>query len=130
MNSLLRRRVMMADSKTKQQGTLETYPSGYVETDYNGKLGALDRAYTPHTSTNYFALTSDSNNVGDIWIYFTFDTSSIPSNATIKSAQCIAALNIYTTNTYTAQMYVGTTAIGEAQSGIGYMTFNFSSCTL
>lgn len=69
--------------------------SGYDQTDYAYySVSNISRAYTGSTSTTYGSVNLTRGKNAVTYIYFLFDTSSIPANATITSVSCSAKLSI------------------------------------
>lgn len=97
--------------------TATLIPSGYI-----GLTGMtinssypIGNGYANSSSTNYTRFDISTSTTG--YVYFTFDTSSIPSNATISSvtAQFKARVGNTTRVTNTgAQLYTNTTAKGSS----------------
>lgn len=100
-------------------------PSGYTGAS---NLTAGTGSYVPangyhdHTwTTNYARWTLGSSNTSTVcYVYYTFDTSAVPSNATITSVT--ATVKAYrnqrvTQGTSGVQLYAGTTAKGSAVAG-------------
>lgn len=93
-----------------------------VPSNYTGLTGmtidstyGITRAYTNSSSTTYARFNISTNTTGSV--YLLFDTSSIPSNATITgvTAQFKARVSNTTRVTNTgAQLYSGTTAKGSS----------------
>ena len=75
---------------------------------------AIDRGYTDSSSTNYTRFNFSSATTG--YVYFTFDTSSIPAGATISSVTAKGKARVNNTSRVTntvMQLYSGTTAKGS-----------------
>ena len=104
-----------------QEYTFTANPSAYIPKATDGSWYSISNssnAYTDENSTTYcqFALTRGEG--AETWIYWTFDTSSIPANATIVSVECKA--KVYTGDTNSgviavrqAQLFAGSTAKGS-----------------
>ena len=78
-------------------------------------------AYTDETSTNYSMIHLTRGSGAETYIYWLFDTSALPANATIVSVECKAKVfvsNGTSTNIATrqVQMFSGTTAMGTSQN--------------
>lgn len=111
--------------------TATVIPSGYT-----GLTGMsinsqypIGNAYANSSSTNYCRFDISTSTTG--YVYFTFDTSAIPSNATISSvtAQFKARVNNTTRVTNTgAQLYANTTAKGSS-TAFGNTTASVRSIT-
>lgn len=102
--------------------TLSVNPSSYDNTDasyYAFQTAA--NSYTDENSTTYSTITLKRGASAVTYVYFLFDTSSIPANATIDSISCKAKIfvsNGSSSNVATkqCQMFSGTTAKGSAAS--------------
>lgn len=71
--------------------SLTAYPSGYNQTDGQWySISDVSNAYTDSSSTTYCTISMTRGVQAETWIYWTFDTSSIPSDATIVSASISA----------------------------------------
>lgn len=105
-----------------QEYTVVLNPYSYIPKATDGSWYSItnpSNAYTDADSTTYcqFALTRGAG--AETWIYWLFDTSSIPSDATIVSVECVVKIYSGTTNSNNvavrqAQMYSGTTPKGES----------------
>lgn len=100
--------------------TLEVNPSSY-DSDYAcHNLDNPSRAYTSEDSTTYAQIGLTRGSAGAVtYVYFKFDTSAIPADATINSVSCKAKFLVSTTNanyiaTRQIQMFSGTTPKGSA----------------
>ena len=97
---------------------LAVNPSSYDNTDYSYySLSNASNAYSERTSSTYATinLTRGANAV--TYIYFKFDTSSIPADAKIVRVLCYAKAAVPTTGqvtTRTMRVYSGTTPKGTA----------------
>lgn len=105
---------------------LEVYPSGYdtSKSSFNGQPTSPENAYTSYEDTTYARYNLITGANANTYVYFTFDLSSIPINAIIKSVNCIAKAFVTEGNTSRIavkqlQMYCGDTAKGTA-SDIAY----------
>lgn len=102
-----------------QQYTLTKYPSSYDTTDHSYyALTNPSNAYTNTSSTSYCRIRLTTGSQAETWIYFEFDTSSIPANAVIDEVSCSAKTyksNGTTSNIAIArwQLYSGTTPKGD-----------------
>ena len=79
----------------------------------------ITNGYADASSTNYTRINLTTGSGATTYIYFTFDCSDIPANATINSVTCQAKVSISTTTsnrvtTRQARLYSGTTAMGSA----------------
>lgn len=86
--------------------------------------------YDDASSTDYTRINLKTGSGATTYIYFTFDCSNIPVNATINSVTCQAKVSISTTNsnrvrTREARLYNGTTAMGSAYT-VGTSTSAFT----
>lgn len=96
--------------------TLELIPSGYT-----GSTGIttsssypISNGYTDTSSTTYARLSLSTSSTG--YLYYTFDASSIPSNATIQSITGTVKARVSSTSRVTStqcQLFTGTTAKGS-----------------
>jgi len=96
--------------------SLTIVPSGYTgltslttTTSY-----PVSNGYTASGSTTYARFTLSSGSTG--YLYYTFDTSAIPSGATISSVTCTVTARVSSTSRVTStqcQLYSGTTAKGS-----------------
>ena len=112
--------------------SLELVPSGYTgltslttTTSY-----PVSNGYTDSSSTTYARFTLSSGATG--YLYYTFDTSEIPSGATISSVACSVRARVSSTSRVTnttAQLYSGTTAKGSSSTFASTSTTNTFSLT-
>lgn len=99
-----------------QSGSLTLYPSGYTglsnlttTTSY-----PVTNGYDSSSSTSYARFTLSSGSTG--YLYYTFDTSDLPSEATISSITGTVRAYVSSTSRVTStqcQLYTGTTAKGS-----------------
>ena len=98
-----------------RSGSLAVNPSSYERVAAYG-LSNPTNAYTDETSTTYAQIRLTRGSAGAVTeVYFGFDTSSIPGNATILSVECKAKVYVSNTANVAArrvQMCSGTTPIG------------------
>lgn len=100
--------------------TLAVHPTAYDEDDHSyASISSASSGYTDSSSTNYATVNLTTGSGAETYIYWEFDTSSIPANATITSVTCQAKIYInQTSSTYIttrqAQLFSGTTAKGTA----------------
>ena len=112
--------VFQKASPQPQQHTLTKYPSSYDQNDYSyDSISNISRSYASVESTNYGQMNLVTGKNAESWMYFKFDTSSIPAGATIVSVSCQIKASISTTNSSvisarTIQLYSGTTAKGSS----------------
>lgn len=107
-------------------------PSGYIPKGTDGNWYSLSNptnAYNPSSNTTYASVGLTRGNAAITTIYWTFDTSSIPSNATINSVTCLAKVVLTTTNsnyvaTKRVQLSSGVTEKGDSFSPTGSATVN------
>ena len=102
--------------------TITVYPSGYIN-NASASISNITNAYTSVDSTTYAQINLTTGRGALTDVFFTFDLSSIPSNATIQSVECSVKVLISTTssrdiNTRTMRMYSGNTAKGAGGTSI------------
>lgn len=108
-----------------RQYTLTKYPSSYVAADssFSGSIQNPSNAYTSATSTSNARITMNTGANAQSWIYYKFDCSSIPANATIDSVSCSVktAVSSGTGNIPTANvgLCTGTTLKGSTGTATG-----------
>lgn len=114
------RKIVLPQKKT-YTATFE--PSGFdsVNSVYNTVSSSypISNGYAGSSSTTYAQFTFVNGSRAETYIYYTFDLSSIPANATIKSVSVTAKTYISTTSSsYVSarqvQMCSGTTPKGSA----------------
>ena len=85
--------------------------------------GTADNGLTAHTDSNRFCVYSNTGSGAESYLYYNFDCSSIPANATITSVTCIATASVYQASTYFStydlQLCNGTTEKGSATTITG-----------
>lgn len=101
-------------------------PAEFISTDYSyasvvSGYAATNPIGKSETSTSMARFNLKTGSSAESWVYYRFDTSAIPSDATINSVSCKAKVYINQTNanrinTRTVQMYSGTTAKGSAST--------------
>lgn len=108
------------------QKTLTLYPSSYDTTDY--KYASVHTSYPlsvpigkSSSNTSYAQINLTTGSQAETWVYYKFDTSAIPQDATIVSVSCVAKGYISQTNssritTRQIQAFSGTTAKGSAST--------------
>ena len=99
--------------------TLEIVPSGYTGSSNMTTSSSypISNGYDGVNSSDYARFTLSTSTSGHI--YYTFDTSAIPTNATINSVECSVRARVSNTQRVTntsAQLYSGTTAKGSSSS--------------
>lgn len=114
------------------QETVELVPSGYTGLSNLTTASSypITNGYTDSSSTTYARFTLSSGSTGSI--YFTFDTSAIPADATIDSIACSVRARVSSTSRVTstqAQLYSGTTAKGSNSTFASTSTTNTFSLT-
>lgn len=100
------------------QHTVSFKPSSYDTVNYSWRTSSnISNGYTNSTSTSY-ARFGIPKPYGEAYVYYKFDTSSIPDGAEIISVSCTAKAtasgNSTTTPTKNIQMATGTTLKGTA----------------
>ena len=85
--------------------------------------GTADNGLTAHTDSNRFCVYSNTGSGAESYLYYNFDCSSIPANATITSVSCTAAASCYSSGSYFAtkelQLCTGTTEKGNSVTVTG-----------
>ena len=101
--------------------TVTLYLSNYDSTDYSyySASNLTNPIGQPSSNTTYSTINLTRGDGKSTHMYYLFDTSSIPSNATIKSMTCTAKGYISSTSTSyiterKMQLYSGTTAKGTS----------------
>ena len=111
---------------TPQEQTITRYPSSY-DTEHHSyyNLSNVSRAYDDGSvETNGYASINLTRGSGaETYMYFKFDLSSIPDNATIEEISLVAKANVTTTagtrlGTRVLQVCRGTTAVGTATANM------------
>lgn len=102
-------------------GSVTLYPSSYDSDHSYYALSSASNAYTAADSTTRATINLTRGSSAITYIYFKFDTSSIPLNATITSIACQAKVYVSNANntnlpTRAVQMFSGTTAKGSAST--------------
>jgi hypothetical protein len=102
----------------RQQYTVSFKPSSYDTENHSWRSSSnISNGYTNSTSTSYARFGIPKPN-GEAYVYFKFDTSSIPDGAEIVSVSCnakaAASGNSTTTPVKQIQMATGTTLKGTA----------------
>lgn len=102
-------------------GSLTAHPGKYLEGDYS--FASISNATNPvgkgANNTTYAQITLKTGTSAETWVYWPFDLSAIPSNATIDSVSCSAKAAVSITNSSyiksrTIQLYSGATGKGSA----------------
>lgn len=119
-------------------GTLTAIPSSYDSTDKSYySLNSAANGYTDATSTTYAQMNWTRGSGAISYMYFKFNTSSIPASATNISASCNVKAYVSTANnknvtTRQVQLFTGTTALGTAATvttSVATYTLTASSLT-
>lgn len=107
-----------------QQYTITLYPSSY-DTEHHSYYGLLNvaNAYDSGDDSDYATITLTRGSGAETYIYFKFDLSSIPDDATIDSISLTAKAKVTTTagtrlGTRVLQVCRGTTAVGTATANM------------
>lgn len=102
-------------------GSITAYPQAYLTSDYSyaSISGATNPVGKGSSNTTYATINLKTGSRATTHVYFPFDFSSIPENATIDSISCKAKGYISSTtsryvNTRQMQLFTGTTAKGSA----------------
>ena len=110
------RQITITDSFSFQPSSFDSTNSSYasVNTSY-----PIANGYSDNTSTTYAQFNLNTGTNAETFVYYNFDTSSIPNGATINSVSCSAKGYISTTNssritTRQMQLCTGTTTKGSA----------------
>ena len=102
-------------------GSLTAHPGKYLEGDYS--FASINNATNPvgkgANNTTYAKITLKTGTSAETWVYWPFDLSAIPSNATIDSVSCSAKADVSVgigshITSRTIQLYSGTTGKGSA----------------
>ena len=102
-------------------GSLTAHPGKYLEGDYS--FAWINNATNPvgkgANNTTYAKITLKTGTSAETWVYWPFDLSAIPSNATIDSVSCSAKADVSVgigshITSRTIQLYSGTTGKGSA----------------
>ena len=102
------------------QYTLTKNTSFYDTEDYSYySISNASNAYASYTSTSECTINLTRNSRAETWIYYGFDTSSIPAGAHIDSVSCVFNAYVNTGNTgviasKSAGLYAGTTLKGDS----------------
>ena len=111
-------------------GTSDT--NTYIPSSFDSTNSSYDSVYstnnpenglTPHTSTTRCCVYANTTNGSESYLYYNFDCSDIPSNATITSVTCQVGASCYSSGSYfsthTLQLCTGTTEKGTATTATG-----------
>lgn len=100
--------------------SIAIHPTGYIDNDYAySSAENIENGYTTEDSSTYATINLAKGKRAETYIYYTFDLSSIPKNATILSVSCsvkayISSTSISSIHSRTMQLYSGTTAKGSS----------------
>ena len=117
------------------QNTLNIHPTNVASDHSYASISNTTNGYTDSSSTTYATINLTTGSSATTYIYFTFDFSDIPVEATIDSVSCSAKAYISSTNssritTRQIQLYTGTTAKGSASTVSNSTTaFNMTTGT-
>lgn len=125
------------EAGTPQEVITSLHPTSYDQNDYSYySFSNPGNGYADSDSGNYATIYASRGNNAESWVYYKFDTSSIPAGATILEVSCTAKCstngNNTTLPTRTIQMCSGTTAKGSAtalSSSTGLRTLSIGSWT-
>ena len=101
--------------------SLTAHPGEYLKGDYS--FATIINETSPvgkgANNTTYANITLKTGTGAETWVYWPFDLSAIPSNATIDSVSCSAKANVNVgigshITSRTIQLYSGTTGKGSA----------------
>lgn len=114
----IQRQLTINQAAGRQEHTITLYPSSYDTENYSWRTSSnISRGYTSSSSTTK-ATFGIPKPYGEAYVYYKFDTSSIPNGAEIVSVACTAKAaaegNSTTTPTKQIQMATGTTLKGTA----------------
>lgn len=99
-------------------GSLTAHPGKYLKVDYS--FASISNETSPvgkgANNTTYAQITLKTGTNAETWVYWPFDLSAIPSNATIDSVSCSAkaAVSDSYVKSRTIQLYSGATGKGSA----------------
>ena len=120
-NEVTRQVTVVQAAKQKTQGTFTGHPTSYDSDHAYASISSAANGYADSDSTNYATINLTTGSRATTYMYYKFDTSSIPANATIKSVSCTCKCYISNTNsnriaTRQVRLYSGTTAKGSAET--------------
>lgn len=112
--------------------SLALHPSGYTGLSNLSTSSSypITNGYDGADSSSYARLSLSTSSTG--YLYFTFDTSDIPSGATIDSVACTVKVRVSSTSRVTStvcQLYTGTTAKGSNSTFASTSSTNTVSLT-
>lgn len=122
---------------TPQEYTISLHPTSYDNDHRWYSQSNINNALTDADSTSYAQINYTRGSGAETYVYFKFDTSSIPAGATIEEVSCVVKCltngNSTILPTREVQMFTGTTAKGSASSmptSAGTRTFSGETWTL
>lgn len=107
-----------------QEYTITKYPSSYDPENHSYQgISNVENAYDSASTTDFATINLKRGDGAETYVYFQFDLSSIPDNATIEEITLVAKANVNTTvgsrlGTRVLQVCRGTTAVGTATSNM------------
>lgn len=111
--------VFLTGCNKMKEKTVVFYPAAYDTTNYS--YASISNANNPvgkgPSNTTYAQINLKTGNKAETYVFFPFDLSAIPKNATIVSVSCTAKGYISITSEYASgqmQLYAGSTAKGVA----------------
>ena len=118
-------------------GVIGKIQSSYDTSDYSySSISNIENAYTGASNSSYATIACNTSTSSETYIYFLFDLSDIPENATIDSVTINTRASITSTSnmsSYTVQPFCGSTSKATSQnlSSTSYkdMEFTLDSCT-
>lgn len=120
-----------------QEHTITLHPTSYDDDHSWYSQSNINNALTDADSTSYAQINYTRGSMAETYVYFKFDTSSIPAGATIEEVSCVVKCmtngNSTILPTREVQMFTGTTAKGNASSmptSAGTRTFSGIAWTL
>lgn len=124
VGNITRQLTVSQEAGGPQEYTINTYPSSYVSDDSSfSSISNESGAHTSADSTTRADILMNTGGGAESYIYFKFDLSSIPSNATIDSVSCAVKTNLSAGTavipTANVCLYSGTTAKGSPISARG-----------
>lgn len=113
--------VQAAKEAVVVEDTFSGHPTSYDSDHAYASISSAANGYSDSDSTNYATINLTTGSRATTYIYYKFDTSSIPANATIKSVSCTCKCYISNTNskrieTRQVRLYSGATAKGSAET--------------
>lgn len=101
--------------------TISVHPTGIASDYAYASISNQTNGYNDSSNTTYATINLTTGSGATTYIYYTFDFSDIPAEATIDSVSCTAKAYISSTNssritTRQMQLYSGTTEKGSAST--------------